>query len=352
MILSKDLFSKIEELEVKDDFEKINSRIDYSKYTLKEKKNFNFRLVLVPLTMLVILAVILPLTGIFNKPGNESTLPDDSVLGEEIFSFQEKQEIFEVVSSYHYAGDKLDNLTFQDLVNEHFLGGKLLEGTVTGYGEYIFGYLDKRTIKEIEKEENYKYYDFLNSEVAGYGPFISGFEYSLYKYNVCLDRGILNKEENEIYIYKQIGEEFLFETENLKLIFVCREILIEFNEEKQMKLLFSVSGEIEDNYYTVSQKDLLRKGLNFGDKYITNIENANKYIICDDVDLYALNVYRNSVYELTAIFFEEDNLLGNKLEAIFNEVLLETVISTEKKFLFGERYELDYMMVKEILKID
>lgn len=56
----KDLINKVNELEVKDDFEKINNEINYQKYTTKKHNMFNFRIALVPIICCVLLLLIIP----------------------------------------------------------------------------------------------------------------------------------------------------------------------------------------------------------------------------------------------------------------------------------------------------
>lgn len=269
--LSKDLYKKIEELEVKDDFEKINSGIDYSKYTLKEKKNFNFRLVLVPLTILVILAVILPLTGIFNTPSDESDLPDDSVLGEEMLK-EEYEKINTIILDHAGSSDIRSPIGVLDLIRYYSKDNPLVEFVVRGYGNYICGYLNKETVKKIEDYDKNKIYPLLDF------TFMKGIDSVLYYYQTIKICDILTKESildgEEFYFYYHQENKIVYETENKRLVAVWKELLLEDKEGREFKILLNVKGSIKENFYIISEvldynSGDNRKIFTAGDKFVT-----------------------------------------------------------------------------------
>lgn len=72
----KDLIDKINELEVKDNFDNINTQIDYTKYTKKERKQFHFRKVLIPIICCLLLLLIIPFLLIRDGEDNQTEEPD------------------------------------------------------------------------------------------------------------------------------------------------------------------------------------------------------------------------------------------------------------------------------------
>ena len=112
---NKKIFNIIEELEVKDKFEKINSSIDYSKYTTQVENN-KFKLILFPLIMLVTLVIIVPLFNVFNTSEKEqNNLPDDSLLEIEI-SNEETEMLLSILFDVKSEIEVIDPRSFSDLI--------------------------------------------------------------------------------------------------------------------------------------------------------------------------------------------------------------------------------------------
>ena len=270
---NKKIFNIIEELEVKDKFEKINSSIDYSKYTTQVENN-KFKLILFPLIMLVTLVIIVPLFNVFNTSEKEqNNLPDDSLLETEI-SNEETEMLLSILFDVKSEIEVIDPRSFSDLIrscyNEDLTRNDfIVELTSIGYGDYICGYFSNETIDKIEN--NKKGYSMLEyTYLYGIDSMLSFFQ-NIKAQDRFRDEPVF-KECDKLYFYRQEENEVLYRTKSKRLVGVWRELVLESSDGRQLKIWLNVKGVFIENNFTVTETINIENNngqyINKGDKFL------------------------------------------------------------------------------------
>lgn len=319
------------------------------------------------IVLILLIVVLCSCQDPIQEPNN--SWQDESILGEKIVR-EECEKIMSLVSTMNMTSDMRAKIGFIDLISQYSQDNPFVELVVKGYGDYICGYLNKETIRKINNLDKIpSLLDYM---------YMNGVDSILQRYQTIkrLDFGReeLVLEDDPIYLYHHKENEVLYETENLRLVGVWKELLLEDKDGREFKILLNVSGSVNDNLYVVSDvfdysPNDNKKIFEVRDKFlITEFVMKESYVQFELYDCVMLRVdtfngiegFYQEYYVFKEQIFDEDVLpyltenieINNLLESVlFKKEYFEDLseyINQKKYEVEIWRYWIDYSKLKNI----